>query len=245
MGRKKNTDSGSARSCYFKLLLYADNTQHMHALEIIKTDFPDYIGIAHIQTDESGEVIMQGEGKMHYHVYLAFANQRSVSVVCRSLDLMKDDGTPDDQFCRTITGRFDNALVYLTHANAPDKERYTCDALFGSPALIERQKVAEMKYLRKEIDLSDSVLACLDWIQRQQDIITMSYFGRWICNTPYFRASSSPIVRGAIEEHNSRIYRAEANARLEMYSNSYGRIMQQHVSNSDVDFAEWDGDFPI
>lgn len=234
-------DDTKVKTRYYKLLLYADNAQHVQALEVIKeypkAPKPDYIGIAHKLYDDLGNVILEGEGKLHYHVYLAFVNPVWVSAVCKILGLLKDDGTSDVQFIRPITGRFDNALVYLTHTNAPDKEQYTAADLFGTPALIERQKRACVKYERKEIDVADSVLHILDWIQEQRgEIITMYAFGRWVCQTPYFRGAASPIVRGAIEEHNQRIWSARNKNYMEMIADGSSRL------HGKVDVAPFSGE---
>lgn len=215
-------DYTSVKTRNYKFLLYADNGQHMSILDRIREGDPEtfngayeYIGIAHVLPDGQGGVIMEGEGKMHYHVYLVFPSPRHVRSVCSALGLIGDDGLPDVQFVRPITGRFDNALVYLTHTNAPDKEQYTSDALFGSANLILRQKQACLKFARNEVDYSDSIIGCLDWIAEQDDqIIHITDFARWACSSRFFRGSSSPLVRAAIDEHNVRIYNARKDARI-------------------------------
>lgn len=196
MARKKS-DPSSVQSRNFKLLLYPDNELHVAALAAVKDNFPEYIGILHDQNPEA---------KPHYHVAFKLEKPQMLGTVARKLGLITDLGEPDLQFVRPCDGRFDRFLVYLTHLDQPDKEQYDASALFGSSALISDYGRAATKFLRSEFDMADCVLACLDWIRGHEGIVTMTGFARWICGTPYFKASASPIVRACIEEHNQRIY---------------------------------------
>lgn len=198
MGRKKN-DPTSKTSRNFKLLLYPDNPAHNEALAIIKADYPEHIGILHNANPDR---------KQHYHIALSFEVPKMLKTVARDLGLVSDLGEPDCQFVRVCDGRLSRFLVYLTHLDQPDKEQYQASELFGSSYFLAEYGKAATKFLRNEFDMADCVLACLDWLRMQDGIVSMWSFARWICNTPYFKASSSPLVRSCIEEHNQKIYNA-------------------------------------
>lgn len=230
MARKKDC----LRSRNIKMLLYPDNPAHENAISSIMNSDLQYVGIMHVGTEET---------KPHYHIYLCFDNARSCASVAADLGLMSDSGEPDVQFVRPITGRLDNALVYLTHLNTPEKEQYSVSDLIGTGSLIDRYQKAATKYLSKQLDMSDCVLAILDWIQQHEGVITMSAFGRWVCCSPYFRGASSGIVRGAIQEHNQRIYDAQRKKYIEMIQDGQERL-QALIAAPELDFAEWEGDLP-
>ena len=124
----ETVDNIDDRSRYFKLLLYPDNAQHKLLIDNILRGYYifdestvwDYIGILHTSFDDDGK-----PEKPHYHFYLCFKYAMRTVALCRRFGFFTDAGMPDDQFVRVITGDFDNALVYLTHLNCPDKEQYT------------------------------------------------------------------------------------------------------------------------
>ncbi|MBQ8921413.1 MAG: hypothetical protein IJ060_04535 [Oscillospiraceae bacterium] len=228
MGKHKN----NLKSRNMKLLLYPDNEAHALAFSRIQDDLNvPFIGILH----------HDGSSKDHWHVYLCFQNPRYCSAVAQELGLVLDSGEGDTQFVRPITGRFESALVYLTHTNTPEKEQYSAADLIGDSELIEQQKKACLKYRRKELDMSDSVLGILAWIQQQEGIISMFQFGMWVCNSPYFRAASSGIVRGCIEEHNKKIYEATQRDYIRHLQSSQERLNAM-IDNPQIDFGEWEGD---
>lgn len=179
------------KSRYFALLLYPDNDIHVSVLSKIVSEYPDHIGIWHNETEDN---------KRHCHLYLSFPNPRKAANVAEEI------GLPDAQFCRALFGSFRDCLLYLTHINQPEKERYSTSDLFGSPALLERYRRAEIAFLRKALDMSEAVLGCIDWIEQQAGIISASAFARWACSNAYFKGVSHPLVRMALDEHNQREY---------------------------------------
>lgn len=196
----KKSDPTSKQSRNFKFLLYPDNPQHIQVLDMIKMMYPEHIGILHNENPER---------KAHYHIAVSLDKPKMLKTVAKEVGLVSDLGEPDCQFVRLCDGRLSRFLVYLTHLDQPDKEQYTPSQLFGSSGLLADYGKAATKFLRNEIDMADSVLACLDWIRgNHENVVTMTAFARWVCQTPYFKASSSPLVRCCIEEHNQRIYNA-------------------------------------
>lgn len=222
------------KSRNMKLLLYPDNPHHVKVFMNIQDSNYAYIGIKH--------AAIEG-GKEHWHIYLCFDNPRYTASVAAELQLVNDLGEPDTQFVRAISGRFENALVYLTHCNCPDKEQYSFDDLFGVADLIERTKKACLKYQRKDMDMSDAIIGCLDYIRRTEGVISMTDFGYWVCRSAFFRAASSGIVRAAIEEHNRKIYAASQREWISKIEDSQERY-QALLAHPDIDFSEWEGDLP-
>lgn len=214
MGTKQDISGVLSRS--FKLLLYPDNEQHVEAANKLQVLFPEYLGIMHIG---------QEEGKDHWHFAIKTGeNPMRAGTVCRKLGLVKDDLTPDTQFIRLIGGRIGGFLIYMTHLNQPDKEQYNASDLFGSTALKIEYGKAATKYQRKQVDTQDCVIAVLDWLKWQDGIVRLSYFARWICDTPYFKCANSPLVRGLIQEHNDRIYNLARKDYLDSISDSVEKM---------------------
>lgn len=215
MAKKINPADLQARN--FKLLLYPDNPKHAEIMNSIPLFYPEHVGICHDKTLDR---------KSHYHYLIHPVNDKGESVpvkvssVCNKLGLLSDLGEPDLQFIRPVDGRYSQFLIYMTHLSEPDKEQYNASDLFGSSALISDYGRAATKWLRQEFDMSDCIIAVLDWIQRQEGIIRMSYFARWICNTPYFKACGSSLVRCCIEEHNNRIWNAQRSEYVQQMGDS-------------------------
>lgn len=210
MARTKKPEKVQSRN--FKVLLYPDNPDHVRILDTLQSTFTEHIGILHDANEERKE---------HYHVGFKLEKPLQLGTICRKLGMVDDMGLPDLQFIRVCDGRFDRFLVYLTHLDDQNKEQYAASELFGSSALLSDYGRAATRWMRQEFDMSDCVLACIDWMRGRGDqIITMTGFARWICNTPYFRASSSPLVRACIMEHNNRIYNAYRSEYLGALSDS-------------------------
>lgn len=201
-------DNATARSRYFRVLLYPDNEQHQKAYEIIQERYKDeFIGIVH--TEQDGE-------KEHIHIVLALKNPRITSSICNVLGFVNPLGDPDDQFVRAITKQqsryvlrqFRDCCIYLVHKNAPEKEQYQISDLFGNKDLIQQTKVWCDKYDAQEFDMSDCVFAVLTWISQQEGIISAHYFGKWLCGSPYFKCNSNKVVWAALKEHNLKAFKA-------------------------------------
>lgn len=205
-------DVSSAMSRNFKLLLYPDNEQHVQAVDKLKELFPDYLGILH-------KGIEGGKDHWHFAVSVGDVPMRG-GTLARKLGLVTEQLEPDCQFIRLVGGRMSGFLIYLTHLNQPDKEQYSPSDLFGSSGMFAEYCKAASKYLRKEVDSQDCVLAVLDWLKWQEGIVRLSYFARWICGTPYFKCANSPLVRGLIQEHNDRIYNAVRKDYIDSVSDS-------------------------
>lgn len=146
MSRKKAFKEPE-KSRHIKYLLYEDNQQHMTVLEKIRSDDHAFIGIRHHIQDMDGQDIIDGEGKPHYHVYQEFSSPVYPAACAKRYGLLDDSGKPSVQFCRTVSGRFDNALIYLTHLNVPEKELYSESDLFGWSVLLRAYQTAALSFM--------------------------------------------------------------------------------------------------
>lgn len=205
------------KSRHIKYLLYEDNPQHVAALDRIKEDNHAYIGIRHAIFDLDGNEITEDAGKPHFHVYQAFDSPVYPAACARRYGLLDDSGKPSVQFCRTISGNFNNALVYLTHLNAPDKELYSDQDLFGWSLLLRQYQTAALAYSDKHIDVRTALYAMNDWISSDMagKIIQSSDIIRWLITTPYLRFRNERLFLSAIAEHNKQIWTREARQRIE------------------------------
>lgn len=230
MARKKG-DPSSVQSRNFKFLLYPDNQVHVDALAyIMKTYSDSYIGITHDANPDA---------KPHTHLVLSLQTPKMLKTIAKECGFVSDLGEPDCQFVRPVDGRLDRFLVYLTHLDQPDKEQYPASQLFGSPGMLAAYGKAATKFMRNEFDMSDCVLACLDWIKMQEGVIRVSGFARWICGTPYFKAGASPLVRAAICEHNQLIYNAARKTYVDMIADGQAQV------NLRAQYPEISEDLPV
>lgn len=146
MSRK--TFKEPVKSRHIKYLLYEDNPQHVQVLESIKADNHAYIGIRHHIVDLDGnELTSEDSGKPHFHVYQEFDCPVYPSACAKRYGLLDDSGKPSVQFCRTVSGSWLNALVYLTHLNCPEKELYSESDLFGWSKLLRDYATAAMSFM--------------------------------------------------------------------------------------------------
>lgn len=149
MSRKKAFKEPE-KSRHIKYLLYEDNQQHMTVLEKIRSDDHAYIGIRHHIQDMDGQDIIDGEGKPHYHVYQEFSSPVYPAACAKRYGLLDDSGKVSTQFCRCVSGSWSNALVYLTHLNAPDKELYPDSDLFGWGLLLRKYAECALNFLKSK-----------------------------------------------------------------------------------------------
>lgn len=237
MSRK--TEKEPVKSRHIKYLLYEDNPQHMLALDQIQADHFAYIGIRHHIKDLDGVDVVEDSGKPHFHVYQEFDNPVFPAACAKRYHLFDDSGKPSTQFCRTVSGRFDNALCYLTHLNAPEKEFYNDDDLFGWSILLRRYQTAALAYTEKNIDIRTALYAMLDWVScdMSEKVITSADLIKWLITTPYLRYRNERLFLQAVAEHNQKIWALQARERLEDYSR--GQIeLNRRASGFDFDLSD-------
>lgn len=216
----KQYNPSEIRKRGYKCLLYADNPDHMKVFTRLfrnKSIKNNFVGCWHIQRTDKGAEIVKGTGKKHCHLIFRFDNPRYWSGVLSEFGL-------EERFCRPIglekrSDNIESGLVYLIHANAPDKEQYSLDDLFGSPVLIREAEAAVIRYKMRHVTLSESMLAIRDWVVSQYGKrITPCMFIDWICKTPYVRTAQNPWVRELINDHNWVISQRESENKEAFYA---------------------------
>lgn len=231
MKMKGNIDE--IRSRAFKMMLYADNKQHMQAFKKIQRDssFRDFFCAAWHVVQKDGKEIVQGTDKKHLHLVFDFPNPRYWGALCRSLGVdsqflqamkYKMDGTMEKNPKRyTVQGGY----IYLLHLAEPDKEHYPLSALFGSPDKVADAKAAILDWQMRHITLSESLRAIREWVISQYgQIITPANFVQWVTGTPYVRTASNPWVRQLIDSHNNAVWASQSRNYLDDIISSYGRF---------------------
>lgn len=203
---KKQVANIDDRSRNFRLLLYADNDMHSELLYQIRYNIdalglPDdrrYIGIMH-DGDSEGLV------KSHYHVYLMFTYPQWTKSLCRKLGFVNDADEPDDQFLRVIDGRLDNALVYLTHLNSPDKEQYERSDLFASGAdVLKLYDDAVIRYQSRHIDKRLLFREVVEWLDKQEGLVSARQLLEYLLTHGCYSVRNESWLRTVWSEHNSR-----------------------------------------
>lgn len=209
--KKKSFVNADARSRYFRLLLYPDNSQHSALIDRIKAgEIADdgFLGIMH--------QAIEGIEKEHYHFVLFFVHPRETAVLCKHFGFVNDLGEPDDTFVRAIVRaqnrdvdkQITSCTIYLTHRNAPEKEQYDFSSVFGSDDRKADLLRDLIKYESTHLDMSDAVLAVLDYISTfGNDFIRIIPFGKWLCKSPYFKCNGNKLVWAALREHNLNVLR--------------------------------------
>lgn len=202
---------------HFKVLLFADNHEHMAVLKRIQRNentCDRYLAIWHTEYDDDGHEIIKTEGKKHCHVLLSFPNPRHWSAVVKMLDAdkrflrpigvhkSKDETQPGE----TLTRGYE----YLVHANAPEKGFLSPGLLFGAEWMKQDALHAISERLGKNVSMSSAVLAVSNWLGSCGDVIVSTRrLTEWLASTPYFKAQQSRLTYQMLDEHNARVKRMQ------------------------------------
>lgn len=110
------------------MLLYPDDPSHVEAMATLEKGGYKYVAILHDQDtwqDGESENHVAGETKKeHWHVVLKFPQARYNTAVAKELGIKENYMEP--------CANFDNACLYLVHANAEEKHQYDPTSLFGN-----------------------------------------------------------------------------------------------------------------
>lgn len=199
------------RSRNISLLLYPDNPDHAALVpRLLEHDASlfdsgtvwDSIGIMHKSLGEADFAT-----KEHYHIYLVFDNPMYIRSICNRFHFWRDDGFPDDQFVRCITGRkgLENSILYLTHLSKPEKEQYPASDLLGSPRLRALYDMAALNFITKQSDKRDIFSEVRLWISQQQCIITSFMMVDYLTSHRAFCIRNEPWLKSMWSEHNTRL----------------------------------------
>lgn len=196
------------RSRSFRFLLYPENISHLYTMDkLCNSDETrnNVIWIRHrYQLEDGTEDIhgVSGLGKSHWHVYLKFDNARSSDEILKFAEV-------EPRFLQQITGRFENALVYLLHRNTPEKEQYSLDDLGGAAWLLDDARKAVLRFEENNIPMSQAVCALIDWIDSNFSLfVSAGDLARFAADNGLFKACQHPLTRIALQEHNEKVSRA-------------------------------------
>lgn len=195
------------RSRSFRFLLYPENPVHCIAFDTL-TNSPETanncIWIRHRYYLENGlEDVhgVSGVGKSHWHLYLHFDNARS------SDEILKISGV-EPRFMQQITGKFENAILYLTHKSTPEKEQYSIDDLGGAGWLLDYAQKIHLKCDEKQIPIGDCVCSLIDWIDSHCGLfVSVGDLARFAVDNGIFKGCAHQLVRIALHEHNEKVSR--------------------------------------
>lgn len=182
------------RSRIMLLLLYPqEDVSHAQALERIKTQCYNYLGICHnrdvygIDCENAGEL-----KKEHVHVFLKFPQARYVNAVATDLGITRN-------YIRKSAGE-KISIMYFLHTNEPDKYQYDAEDCYGTllPLL--------NKYLKEGEDEGMRAIMLLNEIEKVDRPLRFSEVMRIAAEKGLysdFRRAGSLFVR-IIDEHNRR-----------------------------------------
>lgn len=182
------------RSRKHALLLYPDDSTHVHALEKIKTSY-GYLAILHDKDlTEKGE-----KKKSHYHVVVNYKNATWNSAVSKDFGI-------SENYIQQVRNE-EAILEYLIHANEEGKYQYQLEEVFGSKNLKEKLvKLIE----NEQVSEGDKVIELIEFIENADKYISVTSFakycaraGRW----DIFRRSGSIFIK-MIDEKNKNVVKS-------------------------------------
>lgn len=203
--------SKNVKTRNFMLLLYPDNPVHVQAADYIESWHNpkrplEYLSILHHDYDIEGEEILQGEGKPHYHFVCCFKNPAYINAFAKKLGLVTDLGEADPQFIQPVR-KLDKALLYLTHAEYPEKEQYSPSDLRGSDTMISKYNRAFLLFMeKKKVTVREALWAFQDWVKHKNCPITSQMIVEFLVHTPYCRFRNERLLYDLVREHNEEIY---------------------------------------
>lgn len=169
------------------LLLYPDDATHVSAMKKIKESY-DYCAILHDKdVTEDGEI-----KKAHWHVLLRFSNAKWNTAIGKDLGI-------ELNYIQEVKN-FDNALMYLIHANDSEKYQYDLKEVFGT----FKEK---LKGLLNSVDKTEGekVIELIKFIQNYEGRLSVTVFSLYCAENGYwseFRRSGSIFCK-MIEEKNA------------------------------------------
>lgn len=182
----------------FRLLLYPDNPKHALAACLLSTNVYNAVGMLHdkdVYTEDDLERgIHKGDiEKKHWHFVVKFKNAKTVSALAKELDI-------EPNFIR-VADKYKGALLYLNHANRPEKYQYPATDAVGSLAgdLISAFD-ARPEYLK--------ILDIADYISNYNGRLFLSKVLQYACENGIYSTYRRDLttIRELIAEHNEKYY---------------------------------------
>lgn len=188
------------------MLLYPEDPTHVTAMETLEKGGYKYVAILHdsdVWGEGESDKYAAGEPKKeHWHVVLKFPQARYNTAVAKELGIKEN--------YMEACANFDNACLYLVHANAEDKHQYDPSSLFGT-------LVSSVMKLLQDEDEGVRVLEIVKTIDAMPGRASYRDTLVWACkNGLYgeFRRLGSG-VKWLIDEHNEEFDRPYQNNRAD------------------------------
>lgn len=194
----KEKEKQDKRYRNFRILLYPDNPAHNLAVIRLSSAEFNAVGMLHdkdIYTDDDPERgISKGDiEKKHWHFVVKFKNAKTFSSLAKELDI-------EPKFIQKCDS-YKGALLYLTHANNPDKYQYSPFNAAGSLA----GDLVQMSDCRPEYL---KILDIAGYISDFKGKIKLSDVLVYSCSRGLYATYRRDLqtVRELIGEHNERFY---------------------------------------
>lgn len=182
----------------FRILLYPDNPAHNLASIRLSTAEYNAVGMLHdkdIYTDDDPERgIVKGEiEKKHWHFVVKFKNAKTFNALAKELDI-------EPKFIQKCDS-YKGALLYLIHANDPEKYQYSPFNAAGTLAgdLVQMAD-GRPEYLK--------ILDIAVYIEEYKGKLNLSAVLKYACSHGMYSTYRRDLqtVRELIGEHNERFY---------------------------------------
>lgn len=182
----------SYRSRSHGLVLYPDCSEHVNALELIKTSF-EHLYILHDKDKNSDSDSLK---KAHWHVIIKTRNATWNTALAKQLGLASN-------YFQQV--RNESAMVgYLIHWNEESKHQYDLEECKGSESL---KKLLRKITVEEQITEGEKVLELIEWIENCDKPLDIAGFAKLCAGTDrwdIFRRSASIFLK-IIEEKNKKL----------------------------------------
>ena len=217
---KKKEDNPRARNFFIEL--YPDNSEHMAVFDKLNKSY-NTVGILHNcdvyekeRKNEAGEIV-NGIGELkkeHYHIIVAFDNQRYLNGVAKEIGLEK-------RFIQKVDS-FKKVARYLIHLDNEEKYQYNIDDVFGTPDMIAKVK----KCCAEEQSLSNIAFELIHIIDSTDDYISEGQLFRIICTLGYccYYNRLQRGLHGVLYDHNEK-YRKGYKPDLKLCTRDFEEIV--------------------
>ncbi len=207
--KKQNKDREKDKALEFVLVLYPEN--EAHSLAYLKLTSPQYsaLGIFHdkdvypedVLDEETGELKHKAGDlkKEHYHFYIKFRNQRYINGLAKELGI-------ESHLIEFLDWSFKNYAEYMLHwGKYATAGRYVYDVEDFEGTL---KGFAKEKLINEDKNLT--LFKISNYIDSLQGIVYYTDVYKWAFAQGYASVCTGRInvVKTLVEDHNSKIYRA-------------------------------------
>lgn len=182
----------------FRILLYPDNPAHNLAAIRLSTAEYNAVGMLHDKDiyieDDPERGIVKGEiEKKHWHFVVKFKNAKTFNALAKELDI-------EPKFIQKCDS-YKGALLYLIHANDPQKYQYSP---FNAAGILAGDLV-QMSDCRPEYL---KILDIATYIEEYKGKLNLSTVLKYACSRGLYATYRRDLqtVRELIGEHNERFF---------------------------------------